>query len=223
MNATAWTYQAPRRPGSHPDQCYYRAVGLHRVEPCMPAGPEVTLFRFESDDDAEITLRVTGAQIQGRMNRESMLALRDALNDALQDIEAVEADRERRESFEAIQDELRDLEEGQQSGYYFIHPDVHYVPADQVVDKVQELEAAGVKRYLVMPDPGAVSDQQPLPLGKSSTAKDLCEELAAFCSAHGLAYWSADDLAESRDVTDAQRVWLRDYQARWMACMAVPA
>lgn len=56
-------------------------------------------------------------------------------------------------SFDAISDELREAEERGGTGCYHVHPDVHYVPADQVQAKVRELEAAGAKRYMVLADP----------------------------------------------------------------------
>lgn len=64
------------------------------------------------------------------------------------------ADDERQASFDAICDELRDADErGGSTGCYYAHPDVYYVPADQVVSKVRELNAAGVKRFMVLAEP----------------------------------------------------------------------
>lgn len=154
--AAAWTYKAPKHPDSHPTQFYYRAEGFHHIDTGGDVtSPRITLFRFENEADAEISIKVPGATVEGRFSRESLLALRDALNDAIQDIEVAETDRERRESFEAIQDELSQLEDGQSPGCYYAHPDVHYVPADQVAEKVRELEAACAPRYIVLPDPAA--------------------------------------------------------------------
>lgn len=64
------------------------------------------------------------------------------------------ADDELQASFDAISDELRDAEErGGQTGCLYAHPDVHYVPEDQVGAKVRELNAAGVRRFMVLAEP----------------------------------------------------------------------
>lgn len=67
---------------------------------------------------------------------------------------AHEADDELQASFDQISEDMRDAEErGSTVGCYYAHPDVHYVPADQVESKVRELSAAGVKRFMVLVDP----------------------------------------------------------------------
>lgn len=158
MNAADWTYQEPRLAPGNENQRRYRATNFHEMDPVTFGDdrPRLSLFRFDTDPDAELTLqRPECGELRARLNRDQLLTLRNALNDALHDVDAFEADRERRESFEAIQDELSMLEDGQQPACYYGHPDVHYVPADQVAAKVCELEAAGAKRYLVMPEPQA--------------------------------------------------------------------
>lgn len=62
------------------------------------------------------------------------------------------ADDELQASFDAICDELRDADE-RGTGCYYCHPDVHYVPADQIASKVRELNADGAKRFMVLADP----------------------------------------------------------------------
>ena len=47
----------------------------------------------------------------------------------------------------------------------------------------------------------------------------LCEELAAYCNAHGLRHASADDLAADEDTPPEQREWLEDFGRRWDAAM----
>lgn len=71
---------------------------------------------------------------------------------------AHEAERERIDSFERIQEEMRDADELGGSACYYAHPDVHYVPANQVAAKISELEAAGVSRYVVLSEFDDVHD-----------------------------------------------------------------
>ncbi len=67
---------------------------------------------------------------------------------------AREADDELQASFDQISEDLRDADErGGSAGCYYAHPDVHYVPADQIQSKALELQAAGVKRFMVLADP----------------------------------------------------------------------
>lgn len=66
---------------------------------------------------------------------------------------AREADDELQASFDQINEDLRDADELGGAGCYYAHPDVHYVPADQVESKIRELNAAGVKRFMVLADP----------------------------------------------------------------------
>lgn len=66
---------------------------------------------------------------------------------------AREADDELQASFDQISEDLRDADERGGTGCYYAHPDVHYVPADQVQSKARELHAAGVKRFMVLADP----------------------------------------------------------------------
>lgn len=151
----AWAYQAPRRPQSHPNQCYYRSEGFHHIaDPAGDPRPDerITLFRFAPDVRAVLTLAVPQGSLSVECSAVQLQLLRDALNDVLHDIAQVQADAERRESFERIQDDLREAGEGG-PGVYYSHPDVHYVPADQVQAKVSELEAAGAPRYIVLADP----------------------------------------------------------------------
>lgn len=62
------------------------------------------------------------------------------------------ADDELQASFDAISEELRDADD-RGTGVYYCHPDVHYVPAAEVEAKVRELNAAGVKRFMVLAEP----------------------------------------------------------------------
>lgn len=63
------------------------------------------------------------------------------------------ADDELQASFDEISQELQ--EHDYRTGVYYAHPDVHYVAADQVESKVKELNAAGVKRFMVLAEPAA--------------------------------------------------------------------
>ena len=65
------------------------------------------------------------------------------------------ADDELQASFDEISEALRNADDLGSTGCYHCHPDVHYVPADQVESKVCELNAAGVKRFMVLVDPSA--------------------------------------------------------------------
>lgn len=225
MSPVTWTYQPPKRPDGYADQCYYRAGQYVNmvVADATADSPQLEVYRQADSTSLRITIEHRVARMATELDLPSLRALHAALSDALQDIEAVEGDRERCESFEAIQDELSQLEDGQQPGVYYGHPDVHYVHPDQVVAKVQELEAAGVKRYMVMPDPAIVDARLPTGAPSELTEEALYAELEAYCKAQSLPHHSADELAASDDVTEAQADWLRDYCARWDALMAVSA
>ena len=152
----AWTYRAPYRPESHPHQCYYRTAldgsERHNIEPAINDRARLTLFRFANDTKAELTIEVPAGSLRIDLHRDLLLALRNACNDALADIAAAEAERLRRESFEAIQEELREADaDGRPQTVMHMHPDVYYVPADRVETTVRELEAAGAERYIVLP------------------------------------------------------------------------
>lgn len=158
----SWTYQPPHRPADYPDQCYYRSAG-HRlsvhVDGAPYEAPRVQVYRHTDDTNARLSLRLTSGHgectVEAWLDAPTLRALRAALSDALHDIAEVEADRERQESFDRIAEEMRDADELGGPAVYYGHPDIHYVPADQVEAKVRELEAAGVKRYMVLPHPAA--------------------------------------------------------------------
>ena len=164
MSAPDWTYQPPTRTESHPDQCYYRAPCWLHMQPPGQTGLDDTqlmLYRDVCGIGCELTVTVPNAHVKVDLDRAKLTLLRDALNDALHDIAAAEAERVRRESFERIQDELREADElGGGSYVYYGHPDVHYVRPDQVQAKVAELEAAGAARYIVLPEP-LLADVEP--------------------------------------------------------------
>jgi len=63
------------------------------------------------------------------------------------------ADDELQASFDRISEEMR--EHDGHPGVYYAHPDVHYVPAEQMESKARELMAAGVKRFMVLAEPVA--------------------------------------------------------------------
>ena len=158
MNHTvpAWTYRAPMRPEGHDDQCYYRGKRWHHIahgeDDLLDDEPLVTLFRFVNDEGAELTINIGAASVKAKLGLTALVGLRDALNDALADIAAWQKDRELRESFERISEELREAAaRGESTGVLYAHPDVHYVAPGQVAAKVAELEAAGASRYIVLP------------------------------------------------------------------------
>ena len=153
----AWTYQAPWRPDSHPSQCYYRVMpGVYTHD--MATG--LSLFRFNTDTTAQLKLsRRMGADnisIEQTLSVAELRVLHAAIGDALQDIAEFEADRERQDSFDRIREELREADELGGPAAYYSHPDIHYVVPGQVEAKVRELEAAGCRRYMVLPDPAVV-------------------------------------------------------------------
>lgn len=156
--APAWTYQPPKRPERYPTQCYYRTGRWQHI--ARPSDlldyPQVTLFRFEHDSEAKLQIELEHGSLKAKLTAAELTSLRDALNDALADIAAAEEDRERRESFELIQEELRDADELGGTGCLYAHPDVHYVAdAESVAAKARELDAAGAARYMVLVDPAA--------------------------------------------------------------------
>lgn len=161
-----WTYQPPRRSADFPAQCYYRAERWNHIHASGAfdelAYPRVTLYRNAAAVDARLTLDVDCAEVRAALTQAQLAALRDALNDALADIAAVEAERARQESFDAISAELREADErgdGGCTGVLYAHPDVHYVAPDRVAATVAALDAAGVRRYIVLPvDPAEGSD-----------------------------------------------------------------
>ena len=159
--APAWAYQPPYRPASHPDQCYYRAAsdgsdGHHMAPRIGGDDARLSLFRFVDETHAQLFLTIPAGELRVDCRAELLLALRNACNDALADIAQAEVDRERREAFATIQDELRNADEHGGSACYYAHPDVHYVPdAAAAAAKVRELEVARAERYIVLVDPYA--------------------------------------------------------------------
>lgn len=155
-DSPTWTYRAPHRPASHPAQCYYGDTRAGRRDhyihgPTADAG-RLSLFRFADEADSKLTVWLPAGSLAIDINREQLIALRNACNDALADIAEAEAERLRRESFEAIQEELREADaDGRPQTVMHMHPDVYYVPADRVETTVRELEAAGAERYIVLP------------------------------------------------------------------------
>lgn len=113
MSAAAWTYQPPHRPAGYSDQCYYRADALLTVaiDGASPKAPTLQVFRFANSTSTRLTVRRDDFDVGVELDAATLRALHAALGDALQDIAEVEADRERRESFERIQDEMRDADE----------------------------------------------------------------------------------------------------------------
>lgn len=155
---TTWTYQPPWRPDGYQSQCYYRSNPSSGSTHDMARG--VSLFRFEEDSTAQLKLsRRVGADnisIEQTLNVEELRILHAAIADALQDISAAEAERERAESFRRISEEMRDADELGGPACYYSHPDIHYVAPGQVDAKVRELEASGCRRFMVLPDPQIV-------------------------------------------------------------------
>lgn len=161
----AYAYRAPHTPASHAAQCYYRtgklrALDGHWVDPA-PVGmgnrPGATVFRFDADECAEITLHNADAHVRVIFDRPALLALRDALNDALIDIDAAAAAEQRRQSLAEIREELDEAEaNGSAPGCYYSHPDVHYCPTPEAAAaRAEELQAAGCTEYIVLVDPQA--------------------------------------------------------------------
>lgn len=158
--ATAWEYQPPHRASSHPDQCYYRTGRMSAghaltVEGASDNTPAVTVFRWAQKHSAELTFaRDFGAlRISVELDAPTLRALHAALGDLLQDIAPIEDEIQLQASFNRISEEMRDADEIGGPRCYYAHPDIHYVPADQVAAKVHELEASGCKRYMVLAEP----------------------------------------------------------------------
>ena len=153
----AWSYQAPYNPRGYEEQCYYRTsrqLGHSmKVQGAAPGSPDLTAFRFQRDQKLTITVDYECASASMTLDAVHVLALRDALNDALQDMAQAAALNERRESFDRISAEMAEADEHGGSGCYYCHPDVHYVDADQVQAKVDELQEAGTPFFMVLPHP----------------------------------------------------------------------
>lgn len=127
-----WSYQAPRHEDVDSRQRYYRAdrwqaMGL--VDCCVD-GPRLKLFRWATGQAARLTLELPNVgELGAELDANALRLLRDACNDALQDIAQAEVDRLRRESLDEIREELGQAaamgRDG--TGVYYSHPDVHYV------------------------------------------------------------------------------------------------
>lgn len=167
--APAWAYQPPYRPASHPSQCYYRAApdgsdGHHLAPRIGGDDGRLSLFRFTDDTSAKLYLTLPAGELRIECRAELLLALRNACNDALADIAQAEADRERRDAFASIQDDLRDADDVGGGACYYAHPDVHYVPdAAAAAAKLRNLEASGAERYIVLVDPYADAPAEQAP------------------------------------------------------------
>lgn len=154
----AWAYQPPKHPEGHPHQCYYRAgrwlpIAKDGAARASAEYPDITVYRAHvGDTETHLTVDIADAKVCVLLNPAVLQALRDALNDALADVHAVLAERERAESFERIREELRLADELGGRYVYYCHPDVHYVPPDQVHAKFDELQASGAERFIVLPD-----------------------------------------------------------------------
>lgn len=155
-----WAYQAPRRSASHPDQCYYRSTDCNHIDiaDAGPGTPELTVLRFARSLSTKLRVSMPTAEFSFELDRATVRALHAALGDVLVDMEAAAQELDRIESFDRIQEELRDADEIGGARAYYAHPDVHYVPADQVAEKAAELKAAGAARYIVLPEPTIAAD-----------------------------------------------------------------
>lgn len=131
----AWSYQPPHIPEDHPHQRYYRAGNRSFISPITSRQPDTNLKLFRWNDNflpgAQLTLQAPFASMSVDLCVPSLQALRDALNDALADIAQWEADRQRRDSLEDIEEQLRDPD-FDASLVTFVHPDVIYVEPGQL-------------------------------------------------------------------------------------------
>lgn len=163
-----WTYQPPHTPTSDGRQRYYRQ---QKLDPGFVL-PTVSLLRFSGKEAAKLTLRIDVehgcAETTVELPRANLLLLRDALNDALHEMQIEDAERERMASFQAICDEINAAEaEGRTSGVHYIHPDVFYVAPGNEDELTAQLQAAGAPRYLVLPcsTGGATPAEETAPAG----------------------------------------------------------
>lgn len=92
MSAAApWVYQAPERPAGHPNQCYYRIAGAstHAIRRSqIPGWANIKLYRFDDWKHAQVEIDTFEARMRVNLDVPTLLALRNAINDALQDIAA---------------------------------------------------------------------------------------------------------------------------------------
>nr|WP_316642861.1 hypothetical protein [uncultured Roseateles sp.] len=96
-----WIYQAPRPPASYPDQLYYRAGLYHEIGTSYPPQraphPALSILRFSHSTVVKLKVGTGCGEAEVNLDDISLLALRDACNDALQDIAQAEIDLCRRD------------------------------------------------------------------------------------------------------------------------------
>ena len=91
----AWAYQPPRRSADFPALRYYRSADWNHILPAPTSTfghPRIVLVRNGDQLGARLQIYLDGAYADASLDAPAMLALRDALNDALTDVAAVEAD-----------------------------------------------------------------------------------------------------------------------------------
>ena len=150
MNATSWTYQPPMRPDDYSNQCYYR----------WEASSDTEVFRFQSETATDVTLtRGPGLRVKVRLTADEIVILRDALSDAIKDIASLQVAQQARDDraapFDHIQNLMGDAAKTGGVARHYAHPDVHYVPADEIDAKYAELAASGCAQFLVLAEPPA--------------------------------------------------------------------
>jgi hypothetical protein len=100
-------------------------------------------------------------------------------NQLLQVADVCDEARRLRESFDEIQEDLREAgadDSGGFTGCLYAHPWVHYVAPGRIEAKVSELNAAGVRRYIVLPEPAY--DVPVEPQAEASATQDTAREAA---------------------------------------------
>jgi hypothetical protein len=135
-----------------------RALSL-KLSPAEAAGVELDTYTYDAlagevfDAMAEsVYFDIDARHVSSRLTLSPDEA-RVLANQLLQVADQAEEARDRRVAFEHIQEELRDADEHGGPRCLYAHPDVHYVPAEQIEARVAALEAAGRRRYIVLADP----------------------------------------------------------------------
>ena len=97
---------------------------------------------FVSTSSGALTMTLEMTPDEARVLANQLLQVADGADDA----------RRTRESYDEIREELDDSERDG-TGCYYAHPWVHYVAPGGIGAKTRELDAAGVRRYIVLADP----------------------------------------------------------------------
>lgn len=139
-----------------------RAIDLN-LHPTEDAGTKVGVYTYQPAEriyrvmaeSVYLEMEVRRCHFSAELTPDEARVLANQLLQVADVADAQKADRiaddELQASFDEISEELREHEG--RPGVYYAHPDVYYVPVDQMESKTRELMAAGVKRFMVLAEP----------------------------------------------------------------------